>query len=447
MKRQNKGRQNLPFATNVNLSANPQRGMQLWWNLAKITQTAVSQLMKENQRPSIHGSTIVPSTNTSACPEQLENAFREFVEATRELEVTQRKLSAEVHRLTEDLAKSNADLKAQMIAKATIAQDLARLISALPTAVIILQNRAVYAFNDVSARIIPGLQPGVIWHRPKVWAAIDDFHYRAKRFPSDDGDSSDLILRPESRQLDDGRELLLIHDVTATFRAREEAEREAKLASMGRMAAEIAHQLRTPLATAILYGCHLADTTIPHDTRFSFVSPLNQQLALLDRLVSRMMSFLRNKPGTPEMITVAELIDECCTSIEPLFVARQVILERSVHGGQHLFTAQRDQLRGGLVSLLENALHVSSANKRVYLRASVAQSRLTIDIEDEGPGIAPEILHRMFEPFATATPEGTGLGLAIAKSAFEAHRGQLQASNRPGGGAIFHIVLPVLEPL
>lgn len=380
-------------------------------------------------------------------PQVLETAFREFVEATRELEVTQQKLSSEVYRLTEDLARSNANLKAQMLAKEKIAQDLSGLISALPTAVIILQNQEVYAFNDISAHIIPGLQPGAIWHKPKTWTAIDDFHYRTKQVTLADVAGTDLIIRPETRVLDGGRELLLIHDVTATFRAREEVEREAKLASMGRMTAEIAHQLRTPLATAILYASHLADGSIPTHTRFSFVEPLNQQLAWLDRLVSRMMSFLRNKPGMLEMLTVAELIDDCRKSIEPLYRTREVMLDLSIQGGQHLFTVQRDQLRGGLVSLLENALQVSSKNQRVQLRASVVRSRLTIDIEDEGPGIADDILHRIFEPFASSTPQGTGLGLAIAKSAIEAHRGQLQASNRPEGGAIFHIVLPVFEPL
>lgn len=388
-----------------------------------------------------------PVLQASTNPQMLETAFREFVEATRELETSQQKLSAEVYRLTEDLARSNANLKMQMSAKAKIAQDLAGLISALPTAVIILQNREIYAFNDISANIIPGLQPGVTWVLPKTWTAIDDFHYRTKQTSLAREGETELIIRPETRKLDDGRELLLIHDVTATFRAREEAEREAKLASMGRMAAEIAHQLRTPLATAILYASHLADASISPETRFSFVEHLNQQLAWLDRLVSRMMSFLRNKPGALEILTVAELIDECCMSIEPLFKAREVVLERHVQGGQHLFTVQRDQLRGGLVSLLENALQVSAVNQRVQLRASVTHSRLTIDIEDEGPGIAKDILHRIFEPFATGTPQGTGLGLAIAKSAIEAHRGQLQASNRPAGGAIFQIVLPVFEPL
>lgn len=418
--------------------------MQLWWKLATIEETAVYLPMEMNSLPT---ETRVDRLPDAAKPDHLEAALRDFVEATRELEVSQKRLSEEVFRLTEDLARSNANLRVQMAAKAKIAQDLAALISALPTGVIILQNGEVFAFNEISSQIVPDLEPGSAWQIPRSWSAIDDFHYRTRPGAYDRVGAVEFILRPETRQLEDERELLLIHDVTATFRAREEAEREAKLAAMGRMAAEIAHQLRTPLATATLYASHLADESIDPATRFSFVTPLNLQLGWLDGLVSRMMSFLRNKPGSPEMISVSELVDDCCSTIEPLFKSRKVLLNRSVQGGHHLLTAQRDQLKGGIISLLENALQVSSDNQRVSVIAVAAFSRLTITIDDEGPGIPEAILPRIFEPFASGSGRGTGLGLAIAKSAIEGHRGQLHAENRTSGGASFSVVLPVFEPL
>jgi two-component system sensor histidine kinase FlrB len=385
--------------------------------------------------------------NSGPKPEQLEAAFRVFVEATKDLELSQKRLTEEVYRLSEDLARSNSNLKLQMEAKDKIARDLSALISALPTAVIILQRRRVYAFNDVSAKIVPGLAPGELWQHPKSWIAIDEFHFRTQQSFGRFATNSEHILRPETRQLDEDRELLLIHDVTATFLVREEAEREAKLAAMGRMAAEIAHQLRTPLATATLYASHLADSTINKEKRLSFVAPLNRQLAALDDLVSRMLSFLKNKPQSLEMITVDEFIEECCTSIEPLFDARRILLGRRVEGGEHVLAVQREQLRSGILALLENAMQASAANQVVELKAVAASSRLTITIEDEGPGIANDILPRIFEPFATGKSQGTGLGLAIAKSAVEGHRGQIHGANRPNGGAVFQIVLPVLEPL
>jgi two-component system sensor histidine kinase FlrB len=374
-------------------------------------------------------------------PEELEAAFLHFVDATRELEALQQKLSQEIYRLTEDLAKSNADLTLQIEAKGRLAEELAALLSALPTGVIILREGKVYAFNDMSATLAPELAMGMEWQLPKQWTAIDEAHYRV----SDRHDAR--IIRPEVRKLVDGRELMLLHDVTATFRAREQAEHQAKLSAMGRMAAEIAHQLRTPLATATVYAGHLGKPQLAPEQRTRFADQLGKQLAWLDGLVSRMMSFLRNKHGPSALVCVAELLDECRLTIEPLYESKGVVLKLEVQGGEHLLSVQRDQIRGGLVSLLENALQVSNEGQSVRVVAKAAHARLNVTIDDDGPGIAQDMMQRLFEPFATGSARGTGLGLAIAKAAVEAHRGQIQAENRKDGGARFHIVLPVLEQL
>jgi two-component system sensor histidine kinase FlrB len=216
---------------------------------------------------------------------------------------------------------------------------------------------------------------------------------------------------------------------------------------MGRMAAEIAHQLRTPLATATLYASHLSKDKLSAEKRQQFAEQLNRQLTWLDDLVSRMMSFLRSKQGASHMLCVAELLEECRSSIEPLFESAGVRLAVSTQGGEHLVSVQRDQIRGGIVSILENALRFSKQGQEVRIRALAAHSRVDIYIEDDGPGIPEHMMARLFEPFATGSPRGTGLGLAIAKAAVEAHRGEIQARNRSEGGASFHIVLPVFEQL
>ncbi|NDF51605.1 MAG: sensor histidine kinase, partial [Betaproteobacteria bacterium] len=298
--------------------------------------------------------------------DDLESAFLHFVEATQELEASQKKLSQEIYRLTEDLAKSNAALKVQIDAKGRLAEELAALLSALPTGVIILQDQKIVAFNDISVNLVPDMRVGTLWATPKHWTSLDEAHYRCLV------GQQQWIIRPEQRQLADGRIIVLLHDVSATFRAREQAEREAKLAAMGKMVAEIAHQLRTPLATATLYAGHLAKPSLPGDKRERFAHQLNQQLLWLDGLVSRMMSFLRNKHGPSALVCVAELLDECRSTIEPLYDSKGVALKLEVTGGEHLLSVQRDQIRGGIVSLLENALQVSDEGQSVRVRARAA---------------------------------------------------------------------------
>jgi len=373
---------------------------------------------------------------------QLGAVFLQFVEATKALEISQQSLSAEVHRLTEDLAKSNANLKQQIEAKGRIAEELAALLSALPTGVIILQHGKVYAFNEVSSVVAPWLKVGVLWGTPKSWTAIEENHYKIST-----NSEEHLIIRSETRTLADGRQMLLLHDATATFRAREEAERESKLAAMGRMTAEIAHQLRTPLATATLYASHLSRENLSRESRLQFASRISQQLAWLDDLVSRMMRFLQDRPTQFEIVSVIDFLNELKHSVDVLYEAETVRLIFSIEGGDHLLRVQREQVRSGIVSVLENALRVSAPDQTVRVSAKAARSRLDIFVEDQGPGIDEAMLGRLFEPFATNSASGTGLGLAIAKAAIEAHGGQIHARNLNGGGALFHIVLPVLEPL
>lgn len=403
--------------------------------------TMMESYTKSTGSPDSDASVSSSEVKSQIGSQELGEAFVHFIEATRNLEASQQALSEEIYRLTEDLAKSNADLKLQIEAKGRLAEELAALLSALPTGVIILQHGKVYAFNNVSVSLAPWLEVGSGWHIPRQWTAIDEDHFRTSQ------DEGGQVLRPESRELADGRQMLLLHNVTTTFRAREQAEREAKLAAMGRMAAEIAHQLRTPLATATLYASHLGRPQLTPDQRFKFAAQLNQQLTWLGGLVSRMMSFLRNRPSNTEIVCIEELLSETKASIEAVFESRGVKLELFIEGGDRLLTVQRDQIRGGIVSILENALTVSPEGQSVLVRARAARSRLDLFIEDRGPGISQDMLERLFEPFATGSPKGTGLGLAIAKAAIEAHRGEIHASNRPDGGAKFHIVLPVFEPL
>ncbi|NDG82176.1 MAG: sensor histidine kinase [Betaproteobacteria bacterium] len=382
---------------------------------------------------------------------ELEAAFLQFVEATRELEGSQTRLSREIQRLTNDLAKTNLELKSQIEAKGRLTEELAALLSALPLGVIILQRGVIYAFNDMASRIVPNVRTGQDWKIPRPWIRIDEAHFRCSALrpgiPAALEPSIDVV-RPEYKTLPNDRLLVLLHDVTATFRAREQAERESKLSAMGQMAAEVAHQLRTPLATALIYAGHLVRRQLPEAKREQFSTRLNEQLKALDGLVSKMLGTLKNRPATTSLITVSQLIRDCQASIEPLCEIKGVGLNVTIDGGEHFLSVHENEIKGGVLSVLENALKFSLPGQSVRLTATAAQARLQILIEDDGPGISAQLIDRLFEPFLTSdSSSGTGLGLAIAKSAIQSHRGEIHGFNRSEGGASFLMVLPVFEAL
>lgn len=404
--------------------------------LGKRTQSKLQKGSKSDTTKR-HTKSVAKRSETNT----LEEAFLFFVDATKELEESQRQLSNEIYRLSEDLARTNADLKAQMAAKSRLAEELSTLISALPTGVVLLQEGKVYAFNAISQTYAPDISVNSSWVIPQHWAPAESDHYRCELRTG-----SFRILREEAFILHPDRKMILIHDVTTTYQSQEERARQVKLASMGKMAAEIAHQLRTPLATAMIYAGHLSKQEVPDHRRISFANLLNRQLSALENLVSRMMEFLQQRRHAPELIPIESLLNECRDSILPLFEGKKVRLIVQSVGGEHLLRIQRDQFRGGVLSILENALSVSAPGQKVIIESIARDSRLNLRISDEGPGVSVELVDRLFEPFSTNRSGGTGLGLAIAKAAFESHGGQITFTNLSPAGACFHVVLPVLEP-
>jgi signal transduction histidine kinase len=107
---------------------------------------------------------------------------------------------------------------------------------------------------------------------------------------------------------------------------------------------------------------------------------------------------------------------------------------------------EQQAIVNALLAILENALEVSESGKQISIEGSSNAQRVTIVIEDQGPGIPQAMIDSLFEPFSTGHSNGTGLGLAIAKNALEAHRGSIHAENY-SKGARFTITLPCMNSL
>jgi two-component system, sensor histidine kinase FlrB len=226
--------------------------------------------------------------------------------------------------------------------------------------------------------------------------------------------------------------------------ARQLARRE-RLAEMGEMAAGLAHQLRTPLATALLYTGHLAKPDLPAADRVRFAERTRERLRHLERMVREMLLFVRGGTVARETVSLAALLDEVCASMEPQMAARDVRLVRDGPGAAVFIHGEHKALGGALTNLIENALQASppGATVRVGVRQD-ATGAVAIDVVDAGPGIAADVQHRLFEPFFTTRSEGTGLGLAIVRAVVEAHSGQIEVRSAPGEGATFTVTLPLL---
>lgn len=222
-----------------------------------------------------------------------------------------------------------------------------------------------------------------------------------------------------------------------------ELARRERLSALGEMAAKLAHQLRTPLAAALLYVGHLARPSLDEDDRLRFATKAMDRLQYLERLIADMLAFVRGAQGARSRFPVGGLLTDLLQLFEAQAAALGVAVELADEAGDLEITADRQAIAGALTSLLENALQASRPGGRIRLAARAdAGPFVMFSVEDEGEGIAEAERARVFDPFYTTRAEGSGLGLAIVKQTADAHGGWVELVSNPGEGSRFSLYIP-----
>ncbi len=370
--------------------------------------------------------------------QELQRAFDVFNQVSQALTQAYQGLQRRVESLTAELAVANGELRRQYEEKEALSERLSLLLDALPAGVVVLDSAACVseanpaACEMFGATIIGEFWPVVLEERLVATEAPGEWHFDARR-----------LAVVESPLDSAGGRILLVHDVTAAHDLKAELERHQRLVAMGEMAATLAHQLRTPLATALLYSANLGQADLAEAARLRFAGKTTAQLQRLERLIQEVLLFARGESIGCDTMSAAELLGDAAQTVQPLFLEKQVAFRVICNAARVIITGSRKALAGALVNLLENALQASTVGGQVTLSASECGRQLRISVRDTGSGIAPEVQLRVFDPFFTTRAQGTGLGLAIALGVVRTHGGTISVSSIPGEGSDFVILLPV----
>jgi two-component system sensor histidine kinase FlrB len=205
------------------------------------------------------------------------------------------------------------------------------------------------------------------------------------------------------------------------------------------MTAGLAHQVRTPLATALVYACHLRDAQLNPPDRARFADRLVERLRQLERLVADMLAYAHGADAGTQVFCFADLIAALGATVHPQRPAG-VRLKLPVVDQALRLTGSLENLASALANLCLNAFEAGARQVTVE-RLAVRQGRLHLAINDDGPGMAPALRGRVFEPFVSGRPGGTGLGLAVARGVIERHQGTLHLADS-AAGCRFEITLP-----
>lgn len=378
---------------------------------------------------------------TPAEAEHLAEAFRIFSQASEELAAAYSELQGQVAQLTEELAAANGALRQQYQEKAALTERLTLLLDALPAGVVVLDGAGcVLQANPAASQLLGEAIVGA------SWTAIEAEVLQASETPGEYLANQRRLAVAVTPLDSAGGRIVLLHDVTETQQLKTRAERNQRLAAMGEMAAQLAHQLRTPLAAALLYAGNLENPDLPAASRVSIAQKTVARLKHLERLIRDMLMFARGEVLGRESFTVADLLAELAQTFEPLARSRGIALLVSDRSGGGMVTGHRKSLVGALTNLLENALQAVDTGGRIDLAASRDEALIQFAVRDNGRGMNAETAARLFDPFFTTRADGTGLGLSIARGIARAHGGGIEVVSSPGAGAEFILTLPCPNP-
>lgn len=244
---------------------------------------------------------------------------------------------------------------------------------------------------------------------------------------------------PESSAL-----VLLFRDASEMRRIRDEIRRADQLAFLGGMAARVAHEIRTPLAT-IRGLLELLQADLPEaDLRREYIARILVAVDRQDRLVEDLLSLSNPAPEAWQAIPVRTMLDDVLATLPA-----DPRLHRTGDADGASPPVWGDPLRLGRVftNLIQNALEAAPASGTVeVLVERVGQDRVRVSVRNTGSGIPAELRERIFQPFFTTKPRGTGLGLTIAREIVDAHRGSLQVVSDGGSETTFIVELPTTPP-
>jgi two-component system sensor histidine kinase FlrB len=246
------------------------------------------------------------------------------------------------------------------------------------------------------------------------------------------------------RELQSGGEVVLLTDVTESHLMQVLLTRQQRLLTLGELAAGLAHQIRTPLAAALLYASQM---TLPGRNPEDLARCAEKtvgSLKQLDKLVNDMLAFAHGGAAR-EVVSVNALLEQVAQWLRPA-LRQGVRLTIRTQAPDLMVRANAPSLVSAVLNLATNALQAAAADLDLVLLARRgAGGRAEIVVSDNGPGVPAHIRERIFEPFFTTRARGNGIGLAIVKSVVEAHHGSVSLADAPSGGpagATFIIDLP-----
>ena len=220
--------------------------------------------------------------------------------------------------------------------------------------------------------------------------------------------------------------------------------RAEKMAAVGRLAASVAHEVNNPLQAITLHLQLMADDDLNQASKEE-LDIVQQEVDRIAVIVQRLLEFQRPKHGRRTLQTVPHLLDDVLALAGKQLQRSMIAVIREDKAGLEPIMVAGDQLKQVFLNLILNALEAMPDGGELTIRSRPIDERVEISFTDIGPGIEPEQLSQIFEPFFSTKHTGSGLGLAVSQEIVADHGGSLEVLSHPGRGSTFLVLLPVYK--
>lgn len=377
-------------------------------------------------------------TAESRSQQQLLRAFEQFNQLSQNLCA-----SVDEINLTADRLGPAAEQVAGKAMQQRV-QQLDALIDAIPGAVVVLDPQGnITEANDNARQLLGEDVYQQAWRECVQRVFLQELDQGELK--TEDGRQYSISTRPLGYA---PGQVLLLSDVTQTRKLQRAAQQNLHLMTMGKMMASLAHQIRTPLASAMLYLSQTVDAELDAATSQNFCGKALSGIRHIEKMINDMLVFAHGGQFVTTRFLVSELIADLEVLLQPQLQQRgaELLIERGQADAE--LQGNKDALLGALANLCVNALQACREQPRISIRVAMTRrGLLSISLQDNGCGMDRETRRHIFDPFFSTKADGTGLGLAVVKSVIESHQGRIAVYAQPGRGCRFRIFLPCRQAL
>ncbi|MFQ5525521.1 MAG: ATP-binding protein [Thermoanaerobaculia bacterium] len=313
---------------------------------------------------------------------------------------------------------------------------------------ILSANRAFAKLTENALDVLRGkplLEALPIDSLPKPGEGLREVSYRTR-------DQRERYVQASVGSLPDpersGNRVLVVQDVSQRVAMETALKEKDRLASLGVLAAGVAHEVNTPITGISSYAQMLLDDTPRNDPRRQLLEKVEKQTFRAARIVNNLLNFARKKDGDRQSVDVVPLVEECLDLLRERMSDKHVTLEWRPPSNPVLIRANDGEIQQVVTNLVMNAIDAMRAEGgTLTVDIETNESWVWIGVEDTGPGIALSELDNIFEPFYSTklAQGGTGLGLSISHDLIQRHGGDVRVISHPGEGCRFVVELPLAE--